>query len=61
MKMFFGILGALVVGLCIGSTSVVFCPYMGQFSNKCPIMKKCCDCVHCTCCSGCSGKSCCDK
>jgi hypothetical protein len=65
MKSLLGLLGALLVGFCLGFVSVVTCPYLGKFvkNNECPVpccprpadchRMGCCCASKCTCCNGC--------
>ncbi len=70
MKTFLGLFGALVVGLCVGMTSMVFCPYLSKFvcqaqcqaGKCCPVNKAgvSCDPVG-KCCPPKAGKCCCEQ
>lgn len=65
MKSFFGLLGAFVVGLCVGMTSMTYCPYLSKFvcqaqcqANNCCVQKKsCCTDGCCPCDAGCCKRS----
>ncbi len=65
MKTFLGFFGALLVGLCVGMTSMTFCPYLSKFvcqarcqaGQDCCVVKKCNCKQPCSCCEACPGKT----
>lgn len=64
MKTFLVMVGSLVVGVCVGMNSMIFCPYLSKFTQDkccapamaCPVKK--CVCEKCVCCEACPGKCC---